>query len=560
MSSATFTHPVQNSIYSNSVYDGLFYGLNWKSSSLSFSFIDNTASYFTDQYDVDPNSNYLFQNIYNFNDVQKTAIESAFNSWSNVAKINFTKLEETNDVAGVIRVGFSPNISKVIGNKSAFAYMPNSVYPSGGDIWFDINSTELIEGNSSGVFLNSSFSNGSFSFYTVLHEIGHSLGLKHPFDKLLLGNTTLSNELDTITNTVMSYSPISYDDTVVGLTAYPTTPMPLDIKAIQEIYGPNLTFNNGDTSYFYDDSKFYFETIWDTGGIDTINYSGNQALTINLNNSIEGNFIGKKIMTYGTNAGDSEHVVPNIFIAEGVTIENVSSGSNSDNISGNDSNNNIKGNNGHDIINSYGGDDILEGGLGNDIVNGGEGFDYYYVKKPKNSFSINKIDEQTFEIKSGLADGIDIVKNIERVFFGYDSEEVLALDVGAGHVPGQTYRLYQAAFAREPEPAGVLYHVNDIEINGKSLYQVSNNFLASPEFISKYGANLSDEDYINALYKNVLGRTAQEFEVEFYTDNFNKDITDFGWMDRAIALIGFAESPENISLVANQIDNGIWLS
>jgi hypothetical protein len=30
-------------------------------------------------------------------------------------------------------------------------------------------------------------------------------------------------------------------------------------------------------------------------------------------------------------------------------------------------------------------------------------------------------------------------------------------------------------------------------------------------------------------------------------------------MTRAAALIGFAESPENVTLVAPQIDDGIWL-
>ena len=33
-----------------------------------------------------------------------------------------------------------------------------------------------------------------------------------------------------------------------------------------------------------------------------------------------------------------------------------------------------------------------------------------------------------------------------------------------------------------------------------------------------------------------------------------------GTMTRAAALIGFAESPENISLVTLQIEDGIWLT
>jgi len=31
-------------------------------------------------------------------------------------------------------------------------------------------------------------------------------------------------------------------------------------------------------------------------------------------------------------------------------------------------------------------------------------------------------------------------------------------------------------------------------------------------------------------------------------------------MTRAAALIGFAESPENVALVATQIEDGIWLA
>ena len=101
------------------------------------------------------------------------------------------------------------------------------------------------------------------------------------------------------------------------------------------------------------------------------------------------------------------------------------------------------------------------------------------------------------------------------------------------------------------------YHVNDIETNGLNLHQVAQNFLASPEFSNKYGSELSDFDYINALYQNVLGRSGSEPEVNFYINNFEKDQSESGYMDRGMALIGFSESPENISLVSFQMDSGI---
>ena len=120
------------------------------------------------------------------------------------------------------------------------------------------------------------------------------------------------------------------------------------------------------------------------------------------------------------------------------------------------------------------------------------------------------------------------------------NDGTLALDIDPGETAGQTYRLYQAAFARTPDMPGVAYHMNDMEANGLVLWNIANNFLASPEFKSKYGVNPTDEEYVNLLYQNVLGRSADPVaEVGWYREQF-----DTGTMDWAAALIGFAESPE----------------
>jgi hypothetical protein len=64
---------------------------------------------------------------------------------------------------------------------------------------------------------------------------------------------------------------------------------------------------------------------------------------------------------------------------------------------------------------------------------------------------------------------------------------------------------------------------------------------------------------VDALYENVLGRAPVDSEKQYYLDRFTKPETDVMWMDHAGALIGFSESPENMTLVANQIEDGIWL-
>jgi hypothetical protein len=101
---------------------------------------------------------------------------------------------------------------------------------------------------------------------------------------------------------------------------------------------------------------------------------------------------------------------------------------------------------------------------------------------------------------------------------------------------------------------GVAYYMNDIESNGLALWNIANNFLNSPKFKTQYGPNPSDDEYINAVYSNVLSRDASTAEVDWHKDQYNT-----GAMDKQAAFIGFSESPENVTLVGPQITDGIWL-
>jgi hypothetical protein len=197
-------------------------------------------------------------------------------------------------------------------------------------------------------------------------------------------------------------------------------------------------------------------------------------------------------------------------------------------------------------------DEIKAFDLGFLKINSGEGVDSVVYGSTKSSYTIEENSGSWRVSNSSLFSGFDELNNVERIKF---SDGTLALDIDPGDTAGQAYRLYQAAFARTPDMPGVAYHMNDMESNGLVLWNIANNFLASPEFKSKYGENPTDEEYVNLLYQNVLGRSADPVaEVGWYKEQF-----DTGAMDWAAALIGFAESPENVSLVAPHIDNGIWM-
>ena len=171
----------------------------------------------------------------------------------------------------------------------------------------------------------------------------------------------------------------------------------------------------------------------------------------------------------------------------------------------------------------------------------------------RTDYTVNRPDDlvDTWTI-TGTDIGNDTLIGFKRVEF---NDGTLALDIDAGDTAGQAYRLYQAAFARTPDMPGVSYHMNDMESNGLVLESIANNFIASPEFKTKYGENPSDDVFIDLLYQNVLGRSADSDGLAFYTNHFTA-----GTMTRAAALIGFAESPENVTLVAPQIEDGIWLA
>ena len=568
MPSPTESTPAVNTNLSElQTIDSLIYSHKWfiddlqDTYDLSYSFINKKSVFDDFNYDSETNSNILWSSLDEFNLVQKTALRNVISEWSQVSGITFLEVEESETTVGDIRLGLSSEVQSLVGDATGFAYLPGNFYPSSGDIWFNSNANDLFGGFVTSTFENSEFKPGSLAYYTALHEFGHALGLKHPFETLPEAKSVLSSNLDEISNTIMSYTYVANDSSVLGLNIYPSTPMSYDISAIQHLYGKNVSFGIEDTTYYFGDGQFYFETIWDPNGVDTISYDGNYSLNINLIPG-SGSFVGKEVETYGNNSSYSEYAIPNIWLSNNTEIENVIGSRGNDVIRGNYLNNEISGGLGNDFIFGEDGNDVIKGGPGSDTVEGGAGFDVYKLTYAYDNYSLNQVSDETWLIDGNPGEGDDLITGIERlsfgdVTFGDSMIQIVALDTGPGETAGQAYRLYQAAFARMPDGQGVSYHVNDIEKNGLNLYQVAQNFLASPEFLDKYGSNLSDIDYVNALYQNVLGRSGSETEVKFYIDNFEKEKTEAGYMDRGMALIGFSESPENISLVASQIDNGI---
>ena len=215
----------------------------------------------------------------------------------------------------------------------------------------------------------------------------------------------------------------------------------------------------------------------------------------------------------------------------------------------------IDGTQGDDVLSStaraddllgFGGDDIITGGGGNDNVDGGDGQDYAIFSGSRAGYTVlvaNSIITVTDQTAG--RDGVDTLSGVERLEF---ADGYLAFDTAG--TAGQAYRLYQAAFNRTPDVAGLGYQLNALD-EGLALPEVAKNFIDSPEFSATYSA-LDDAHFVTQLYMNALHRGPEEAGLAYHVARLSAGAS------RADVLVGFSESPENQAALIGAIQNGMF--
>ena len=118
-----------------------------------------------------------------------------------------------------------------------------------------------------------------------------------------------------------------------------------------------------------------------------------------------------------------------------------------------------------------------------------------------------------------------------------------------GGVAGQAYRVYQAAFNRTPDAAGLGFWIGAMQ-NGVALIDVANAFYGSTEFQTTYG-QVTDAQFLTLLYRNVLQRTPDQAGLDFWVKAMQNGVP------RALVLREFSESLENRNNVAAAIQGGV---
>ena len=346
-----------------------------------------------------------------FSVAQENAARAALQQWANVANISFTEVVDSGIFNGdSVSRGDINYINEDITdtNLLAFAFLPigaepKSLFEESGDVHFNSNVTANTDDLGE-------FGQGSS---TLFHETGHALGLTHADEGPVFAALSQATDRFTVmgTNTGLA---------VFGdLGVFSTGPRINDIAAIQQLYGANTSFNADDTVYTYDDSKMFFEAIWDGGGNDTIVYVGTTDAIIDLR---QGHF-----SSIGLLAARGQ----NIGIAFGAVIEDATGGGGNDTIFGNGITNNLVGGEGDDRLFGGAGNDFLRGGLGNDTLSGQSGVDRLEGGEGNDTYIISDSNDLVIELP---AEGTDRV--IASISFTLPGNIENLLLSGAGDIDG----------------------------------------------------------------------------------------------------------------------------
>jgi serralysin len=334
--------------------------------------------------------------------------------------------------------------SQDAGDNYGWAYQPGSITRNGDHVSVIGINWEAYDPNTGAALVR-----GGFDFITMIHELGHALGLdhSHPDELNSEGWPGVSSEFGDLGEFNMNqgiYTMMGYNDgwvkaphgvTPSQLFGWQAGPMAFDIAALQQMYGVNTQTAKGDTTYALPETNrvgTFYSCIWDAGGTDAIKGAASKTNTIDLRAAT---------LDYAQGGGGwvsyAAGVHGGFTIANGAVIENATGGGKADRITGNGARNVLDG---LDELSAGGGNDQLYGGSGSDQLAGGDGNDRLLGGSGADRLTGGK-GEDDFVYKASGDSTLSVRDDIWSFQVGRDDIDLSAIDARSDLSGNQAFRL-----------------------------------------------------------------------------------------------------------------------
>ena len=453
---------------------------------------------------------------------QKAQAGLAFQTFSDITNLQFAEASSDASILVLAQGTFLDNLSVLgaFGAPHTGDVSGQGVFNTAGPSWSDTPGQALEQ--------------GGYGFDTLIHELGHGLGLAHPHDTgggnspIFPGVTDPFDSSGYFDLKQSIYTMMSYVD---GWATAPEgvspdkaygfvgTPMAFDIAALQQKYGANMEHRTGDDTYLLPDvnaSGTFYACIWDAGGTDTLAYAGTRDTTIDLRPaSLEYAVGGGGYMSHALG------VFGGFTIAHGVVIENATGGAGNDTLTGNDVDNHLQGGAGNDVLMGFGGNNRLDGGVGIDIT--------AYLQS-RAGYSVDVVDG-LFQVRALAGGSSDTLVQVEQLRFTEGTLLTRAATDDGLSVGG----LYRGLLGRSAEADGFRFWTEHAET--ADVGSVARSMVNSSEFANGLG-NATTQDFVAGLYGNLLSRSAEAGGLQFWMDALEAGL------DRGTAALGFIASNE----------------
>jgi hypothetical protein len=232
-------------------------------------------------------------------------------------------------------------------------------------------------------------------------------------------------------------------------------------------------------------------------------------------------------------------------------------------------------------IEAGGGDDMFAGFSNGVVADGGSGIDYWSAtaniphrdgtfptstpgtitdtvdgtrdSNPNLDLEVNRnftvsVDDDGLVIEDTDSRESMILKDIEGLEF---ADQSLKYDATPDEAPQQVFRLYEAAFNRQPDLEGLGFWIG--KTDQMELQEMASRFIDSSEFKDLYGDSPTNSEFLTEVYMNVLDRNPDGDGFQWWLNEMNR--TD--GRSKENVMVGFSESSENKQNTEEIISLGI---